>query len=277
MFSEFKISSLLVLVRGQTTSLRHQLLVSVIVLLVCATVLAGLEPGASRALSFPWALLHWIVHLLGALLIFAFLTIAAMRLGIPDLWAIVAAVLVLPLCLAPLSLGTEAIIAHATGITDRNPDGYWEELSRVAIPAVGLTTLSVLAVFKAAEFAVKHRAQLVARFDKEPSLRSLFSNVPHTLGEDLISVSANDHYVQLRTTDGSAMLSLKFTDCVKKLAAFNGVQVHRSHWVRLKHITNVRPNGSSYLCTMRDGSEISVSRRRYKDLKQSLERLSAEA
>ncbi|MQQ08472.1 LytTR family transcriptional regulator [Epibacterium sp. SM1979] len=272
---EFKLSNLMTFLGGETVSRRHRLLVGAILLLACATVLAGLEPGATRELSFLWAVIHWIAHLLGAVLILALLTILAMRLGLPDLWAMGAAVLLLPLCLAPLSLGMEAVIANATGGTDLDPDGYWEELSHVALPAIGLTTLAVLAVFKAAEFAMAHRAPLMARFDKEPTLRSLFADLPHTLGEDLISVSANDHYVHLRTVEGSTMLNLKFTDCVEKLSPLKGVQVHRSHWVRLKHIDQVRPNGSSYLCIMRDGSEISVSRRRYAGLKQALERHAA--
>lgn len=172
--------------------------------------------------------------------------------------------------LGHLSLGVEASIARSTGTAKHQPDGFWEELSNVAIPAIDLTSLTVSLVLKIAEFTIERQAWNFAHVPKEPDLRSLFLNVTHSRSEDLISVSANDHYVHFRTSDGTAMVSHRFSDCVEKLTQLDGMLVLRSHWVRIKHINRVVPNESSYVCVMQDGIEIPVSRRRYADLKHAL-------
>jgi DNA-binding LytR/AlgR family response regulator len=68
------------------------------------------------------------------------------------------------------------------------------------------------------------------------------------------------------------MLSRKFSDCLEKLKPFTGLQVHRSHWVRSKHVDQIKAKGSSYLCILSDGNAIPVSRRRHAELKLILRR-----
>lgn len=270
MSQEFQVEALISFFRGEPSMRRHRLVVLGLVIVICAAVLAELQPDATRALPFAWSFLHWVSHIIGAIVIVSLIAWTAISLGLQDLWAIGLAVLLLPLGLAPLSLGVEAIIAQSTGIAKHQPDGFLEELSNVAIPAIGLTSLAVFLVLKIAEFTIERRAWIFAHVPKEPDLRSLFPDVPHSLGADLISVSANDHYVHFRTSDGTAMVNHRFSDCVETLSQLDGMQVHRSHWVRVKHINRVVPNGSSYVCVMQDGTEIPVSRRRYADLKHTL-------
>lgn len=239
--------------------------------LACAVLLALFEPRASRDLPFLWALFHWAAHLAGGLGVLIAVYLTAQRAGLSDRWRVTLAVAALPFGVAFLSVGIETLIATAIGEPQFRADGYWEELQHVALPAISLTSVALLAVFKAVEMAFARQSEILSRFAKKPSLRTLFPELPAALGEDLVSASANDHYVHLRTTEGSAMLSRRFSDCVEQLSAFDGVQVHRSHWVHLAHVSHVRTNGSSYLCSMLDGTEIPVSRRKHADLKLSLQ------
>ena len=161
-------------------------------------------------------------------------------------------------------------MAYLAGIQDPDSDSFLEELQHIALPSVGLASLVAHFAFKVAAYFASQRARILSRFAAEPDLRNLFPELPHVLGDDLLSVSANDHYVDVRTVNGSAMLSRKFSDCLEDLKHFKGLQVHRSHWVRRKHVDHVRAKGSSYLCKLSDGTTIPVSRRRHAELKQAL-------
>ncbi len=244
-------------------------------ILVCATVIAALEPEASRELAFLWAVFHWVAHLAGGGAILIAFYFAALRAGASDLWAVAWALALMPCGVALFSLGIDTLIAFATGATERLIadywiEGYWKELRNVALPAIGLTSIFLFAVFTAVKLALVRQAEFIKRFAKKPSLRKVFPELPASLGDDLISLSANDHYVHLRTSLGNVMLNRKFSDCVDLLSEFDGLQVHRSHWVGLKHVLKVRPNGSSYVCILQDCSEIPVSRRKYADMKLNL-------
>ena len=154
----------------------------------------------------------------------------------------------LTIALTPLSLAIEASMAYILRSQDKKPDSFLEELGRIAAPAIGLTSLVALFDFKTAAYVGNQRARILARFAVEPELRSIFPDISHYLGDDLLSVSANDHYVDVRTAHGTVMLSRKFSDCLEKLKPFKGLQVHRSHWVRSKRVDQIKAKGSSYLC-----------------------------
>ena len=158
-------------------------------------------------------------------------------------------------------------MAYILGSQDQELDSFLEELGRIAVPAIGLSSLVALFAFKAAAYVANQRASILARFAVEPELRSVFPDIPYHLGGDLLSISANDHYVHVRTAHGTVMLSRNFSDCLEKLKPFRGLQVHRSHWVRSKHVDQIKAKGSSYLCILSDGNAIPVSRRRHAELK----------
>ena len=248
----------------------RQLAICSAAILVCAIVIAALEPQASQDLTFLWAVFHWVTHLAGGLVIRVVSYFAILRAGVSNRWSIAFAVGVMPFGVALLSLGIDTLIAFLTGVSATLPDGYLQELRHVALPVLSLTSIFLLALFNAIKLAAAHQADLIKRFLKKPALRNIFVELPTTLGDDVICLSANDHYIHLRTALGSVMLNRRFSDCVDLLSEFDGLQVHRSHWVALKHIVNVKPKGSSYVCILEDRSEIPVSRRKYGDLKLDL-------
>lgn len=76
----------------------------------------------------------------------------------------------------------------------------------------------------------------------------------------LVSLSVNDHYVEVRTTRGTTSLLLRLKDAIEDVDRTEGLQIHRSHWVALQAISQIkRVNGAMTVVT-EDGSELPVSR-----------------
>lgn len=100
-----------------------------------------------------------------------------------------------------------------------------------------------------------------------PPLHQVLDGLPSALGDDLIRVSAQDHYTEVVTTEGTHLLTARFSDCIEQLDAYDGVQTHRSHWVSLKHVRDLKASGSAYECVLSNGERIPISRRRYAALK----------
>ena len=267
---DLQISRLWAYLREEPESLPRLILSFCAAAVFCGVIIAGFKPAATAEVPFILAVAHWVLHIVFAMLIVTGVASIAVLLGMRLIWAVVLAILFMPVVLTPLSLAIEASMAYILGSQDQELDSFLEELGRLAVPAIGLTSLLALFAFKAAAYVANQRARILARFAIEPKLRSAFSDIPHHLGDDLISVSANDHYVHVRTANGTVMLSRNFSDCLEKLEPFMGLQVHRSHWVRSKHVVQIKAKGSSYLCILSDGNTIPVSRRRHPKLKSIL-------
>ena len=76
----------------------------------------------------------------------------------------------------------------------------------------------------------------------------------------LISLSVQDHYVDIVTTRGREMLLLRLSDAIRETQPTPGLRVHRSHWVALDQVSSARRDGARAVLTMSDGRDIPVSR-----------------
>jgi len=74
----------------------------------------------------------------------------------------------------------------------------------------------------------------------------------------IISLTVQDHYVEVTTAAGTEMLLMRFGDAMREAGA--GVQIHRSHWVAEDAVARVERSGSAARLTTRDGRELPVSR-----------------
>ena len=70
-------------------------------------------------------------------------------------------------------------------------------------------------------------------FDRDTKFGKL---LPSRLGTDILSIHAEDHYVKVHTAQGAALVRYRFADAVRDVKGLKGIQVHRSHWVRLKSV-----------------------------------------
>lgn len=77
----------------------------------------------------------------------------------------------------------------------------------------------------------------------------------------LVSLSVSDHYVDVVTTKGREMLLVRLGDAIRETAPTAGLQVHRSHWVALDQVANVRRCAETAQVTTSTGGTIPVSRK----------------
>lgn len=89
------------------------------------------------------------------------------------------------------------------------------------------------------------------------------------LGEDLLRVSADDHYLLVVTAMGEGRVRMRFRDALEELEALPGHQIHRSHWVARDALVDVRAEGRRHVARLRDGSEVPVSQAGLMDLEQA--------
>ena len=92
--------------------------------------------------------------------------------------------------------------------------------------------------------------------------QSFWTRVPESAGRDLIALSAELHYLRVRTVQGEELILYSFGTAMSELVDSNaeGLQTHRSHWVVLRHVTRIKRVGQRAVCFMSDDSQIPVSR-----------------
>jgi DNA-binding LytR/AlgR family response regulator len=84
-------------------------------------------------------------------------------------------------------------------------------------------------------------------------------------------VQAQGDYARLHTADASHLVRVPLSTLAQRWAEAGFVRIHRSYLVQLARITELRPAGSRYLVVV-DGTELPVSRRHTRDLKDRLVR-----
>lgn len=126
------------------------------------------------------------------------------------------------------------------------PDILWQTL----VVCVAMSFLSVLISRRAAESA-KARAEPPKFLERIPlKLR----------GGELWAVEAEDHYLRLHTSKGQDLILMRLADAIHELEGIEGAQVHRSWWVARDAVTDARRGDGRALLTLKDGSEVPVSR-----------------
>jgi hypothetical protein len=53
---------------------------------------------------------------------------------------------------------------------------------------------------------------------------------------------------------------MRFRDALEELSDLPGLRVHRSHWVMIDAVTEVRPDGRRHVAVLSCGTEVPVSR-----------------
>ena len=95
---------------------------------------------------------------------------------------------------------------------------------------------------------------------KEEAPPALLARLPFEKRGALQALSAEDHYVRVRTSKGEELILLRLADAISETGRTPGAQVHRSHWVAWEAVARVRRDGDRAILTLRDQSEIPVSR-----------------
>ncbi len=116
----------------------------------------------------------------------------------------------------------------------------------------------------------------------EPSLevsddeREFWTRMPKPLGRNIVAVSAELHYLRVYTTLGDTLILFGFGRSLDVLQRFDGIQIHRSHWVAIDHVTDLVRDGGSLRAKLTNDIDLPVSRANAKALNERVDEQRAE-
>jgi len=87
----------------------------------------------------------------------------------------------------------------------------------------------------------------------------------------LISLSAQDRYVEITTQNGVHLERMTIKRAVELVAECAGIQVHRSHWVAFEAVLDLEKTGERYAVLLRNGRKLPVGKSKVQALQTYLE------
>lgn len=106
-------------------------------------------------------------------------------------------------------------------------------------------------------FRITHDKKERGPLDEQNS--PLIGRLPRDIGTDVIAISANQHYIDVHTTQGHTLILYRLTDAIREMGD-RGTQIHRSHWVAFDAITEIKREGGSCSVVLNRGLVFPVSR-----------------
>jgi hypothetical protein len=229
--------------------------------LVLALVFTTLNPEPSMGLSVLPRFVFWLAHILIFLVLlhvaqFGLQRISAFtRLGA---WAqicasgVAGAFLFTPVALMlEFLFGVDAALHH-TGepLTLALADEFGAVLPGAILVWFGLNATRLLRLSEPIE---PHQSVPL-----DP-MHHFWSKVPKSLGRDLVGLTAELHYLRVRTTHGEALILYPFGRAVEELGD-RGYRIHRSHWIATDHLDYVERDGDRYFCRTDTALRLPLSR-----------------
>lgn len=102
-----------------------------------------------------------------------------------------------------------------------------------------------------------------------PQRPRILDRLPPAKRGRLRHLSVQDHYVDVRTDRGGALLLMRLQDAVAETEGVEGLRIHRSHWVASDAVAEaVRRDGRLFL-RLDDGTELPVSRSYVSDVREA--------
>lgn len=89
---------------------------------------------------------------------------------------------------------------------------------------------------------------------------ALLERLPLPQRGRLLHLAVTDHYVEVTTDKGRALLLLRLSDAIRETAPVPGLQVHRSHWVALAAVRRATRHSGKPVLELENGAVIPISR-----------------
>lgn len=135
------------------------------------------------------------------------------------------------------------------------------EMPLRALPGFLFTSLVTSIALTLLSLAIANRGAPQAAAAAEPAAPKFLDRLPLKLrGAEVWAVEAEDHYLRLHTSRGQDLILMRLADAVLELDGIEGAQVHRSWWVAREAIADARRGDGRATLTLKDGSEVPVSR-----------------
>lgn len=95
--------------------------------------------------------------------------------------------------------------------------------------------------------------------ERVPTDPTLIERLPPHIRVDILCLQVEDHYVRVHSSQGSAMVLMRFSDALRGLDHIPGAQVHRSWWVADQAVTGMRRSGRTAQLTLSNALSVPVS------------------
>lgn len=251
------------------TSWPHYLTWAAIILTM---VFSMLMPGISDTLKGGRLVLFWSAHFVLALLILQ--SVQMLLMNVPTTssrspWGqVVLSGLIGAMLFAPFASVLDQVFGIAD-VTDDFSETFAERLISEFTGLVGIVMMVWIGLNATRLLQIQPRVPDAAPIrDAQPDF---WNRVPMTIGRDLVALSAELHYMRVYTTQGEALVLFPFGRAVVQLEnVIDGVQIHRSHWVALGHVAEIRRNGRNGVCHTTSGLDLPISRKRRQSLEAAL-------
>jgi hypothetical protein len=89
---------------------------------------------------------------------------------------------------------------------------------------------------------------------------ALLSRLPNRLGDDIVALEAEDHYLRVHTALGSDLILMRLSDAIAAIEPHLGLQVHRSWWVAHDAICQITRSEQRMHLKLRNGLSVPVGR-----------------
>ena len=127
------------------------------------------------------------------------------------------------------------------------PKALWEGGTVIG---VGITTI----------FVAIHKSISFISYMESHSGNALELLLPMEMRGQILAISANDHYIEVQTANGSHLLRMSLAEAINQLPDDVGMQVHRSHWVNLESISKLEVIGTKNCVVLIGGIKIRVAK-----------------
>lgn len=103
--------------------------------------------------------------------------------------------------------------------------------------------------------------------------RTVFhKRLPPDAGDDIISISMQDHYAEVTTTQGKHLVLIRLADAMDELRDADGVQLHRSHFAMVAHLRELQRHDGKYRIVLSDGRILPISATHVDEVRAALNR-----
>ncbi len=93
-----------------------------------------------------------------------------------------------------------------------------------------------------------------------PAHAAFIKRLPPPLGAELISLTSQDHYVEVTTEKGRELIHMRLADALHELREYPGQQIHRSHWIAARAFQGLSRENGKLVAHLSDGRRLNVSR-----------------
>lgn len=230
-----------------------------LIVLGIGSFLAILGPFGSSNLGWPWVWLYW-TGLIGFGAVFGFGTGHWLPRLAPDLpiwlsYAVAVLVVSLPVTVAVLALDSDFFA--------RPPS-----LRKIAVNYGSVVVISTFVTVVA--YVVERLNETQGETAAAQAGAALVDKLPPRLRRaPLTSMTAEDHYLRVRTDAGEALILMRLSDAVAACEALDGARTHRSWWVARDAVADAHKGDGRGVLILKDGTEAPVSRTYYPALREA--------